>query len=98
MRANLDSSHGVFFSQRLLLALVESGLARDVAYRIVQRHAARAWDEELDFAVLARGDAEIAARVDLERVFSLDAYTSHADTVFDRLRALVTAREAPVRA
>jgi len=98
MRANLDSSHGVFFSQRLLLALVESGLTRDEAYRMVQRHATRAWDEELDFRALARGDAEIAGRVDLERVFSLEAYTAHVDTVFDRLRALVAAREAPVRA
>ena len=98
MRANLDSSHGVFFSQRLLLALVESGLTRDAAYRMAQRHATRAWDEELDFRALALGDAEIAGRVDLERVFSLEAYTAHVDTVFDRLRALVAAREAPVRA
>src|SRR5205085_12502074 len=43
MRRNLESSHGLFFSQRLLLALVESGLARDEAYRLVQRHALRAW-------------------------------------------------------
>jgi len=98
MRANLDSSHSVFFSQRLLLALVETGLTRDAAYRMVQRHATRAWDEELDFRALARGDAEIAGRVELERVFSLEAYTAHVDTVFDRLRALVAAREAPVRA
>ena len=98
MRANLDSSHGVFFSQRLLLALVESGLTRDTAYRIVQRHATRAWEEELDFRALARDDAEITGRVDFDRVFSLDAYTAHVDTVFDRLSALVAAREAPVRA
>src|SRR5581483_6595358 len=44
MRANLDASHGLVFSQRLLLALVESGLARDDAYRLVQRHAMRAWE------------------------------------------------------
>ena len=98
MRANLDASHGVFFSQRLLLALVESGLMRDTAYRIVQRHATRAWDEELDFRELARADREISDRVDLEHVFSLEAYTAHVDTVFDRLRTLVAAREAPVRA
>ena len=58
MRANLDSSHGLFFSQRLLLALVEAGLARDEAYRLVQRHAMRAWDEELDFGELVRADAD----------------------------------------
>ena len=47
---------GLFFSQRLLLALVDSGLDRDVAYRAVQRHAMRAWDEGLDFRELVRAD------------------------------------------
>src|ERR671922_109758 len=61
MRRNLDASHGLFFSQRLLLALVESGLSRQDAYRLVQRHAMRAWDEELDFPALVRGDPEVAA-------------------------------------
>ena len=87
MRENLDASHGLFFSQRLLLALVESGLARDEAYRLVQRHAMRAWDEELDFPTLVRADAEIAGRVDLDAVFDLGAYTRHVDVVFERLRA-----------
>jgi adenylosuccinate lyase len=94
MRRNLESSHGLFFSQRLLLALVESGLGRDEAYRLVQRHAMRAWDEELDLRELVIGDAQIAGRVDLDRVFDLGAYTRHVDTVFDRLRALVAARGA----
>jgi adenylosuccinate lyase len=94
MRGNLESSHGLFFSQRLLLALVESGLVRDEAYRLVQRHAMRAWDEELDLRELVSGDAQIAGRVDLDRVFDLGAYTRHVDTVFDRLRALVAARGA----
>jgi len=94
MRRNLESSHGLFFSQRLLLALVESGLGRDEAYRLVQRHAMRAWDEELDLQELVSGDAQITGRVDLDRVFDLGAYTRHVDTVFDRLRALVAARGA----
>jgi adenylosuccinate lyase len=98
MRANVDAANGVFFSQQLLSALVESGLSRDTAYRVVQRHAARAWDEELDLRDLARTDPEIAPRVDLDRIFALDAYTAHVDTVFDRLRALVDSREAAVRA
>ena len=59
MRRNLESSHGLFFSQRLLLALVESGLPRDGAYRLVQGHAMRAWEEELDFPELVRADPEI---------------------------------------
>ena len=94
MRRNLESSQGLFFSQRLLLALVESGLGRDDAYRLVQRHAMRAWDEELDLRELVSGDAQIAGRVDLDHVFDLGAYTRHVDTVFDRLRALVAARGA----
>jgi len=93
MRRNLDSSHGLFFSQRLLLALVESGLTRDEAYRLVQRHALRAWDEEQDFRELVRADRELAGRVDLDAAFDLTAYTRHVDTVFERLRSLVRREE-----
>jgi adenylosuccinate lyase len=93
MRRNLESSHGLFFSQRLLLALVESGLERDEAYRLVQRHALRAWDEEQDFRELVRADRELAGRVDLDAVFDPTAYTRHVDTVFERLRALVRKEE-----
>jgi adenylosuccinate lyase len=92
MRRNIDASHGLFFSQRLLLALVDSGLDRDEAYRLVQRSAMRAWEEELDFRELIRQEREIAARVDLEAVFDLAAFTRHVDTVFGRLHAL---REEP---
>jgi adenylosuccinate lyase len=93
MRKNLERSGGLFFSQRLLLALVEAGAARDEAYRLVQRHAMRAWDEGLDFRELVRGDGDVAARVDLERVFDLAAYTRHVDVVFERLRALALGKE-----
>jgi adenylosuccinate lyase len=87
MRANLEVTGGLFFSQRLLLALVESGLERDEAYRAVQRHAMRAWDEGLDFRGLVRSDPQIASRVDLTEVFDLGAYTAHVDTVFARVPA-----------
>jgi adenylosuccinate lyase len=97
MRRNLEASHYLFFSQRVLLALVESGLSRDDAYRLVQRNAMRAWDEELDFRDLVRADDEIAGRVDLDAVFDLDAYTRHVDTVFARLHALAD-KEEPVHA
>jgi adenylosuccinate lyase len=97
MRRNLDGSHGLFFSHRLLLALVESGLARDVAYRSVQAHAMRAWEEETDFVELVRSDPELAARLDLDAVFDLDATVRHVDTVFDRLQTLVQ-KEEPVHA
>ena len=93
MRRNLEASHGLFFSQQLLLALVASGLERDEAYRLVQRHALRAWDEEQDFRELVRADREIAGRVDLDAVFDPTAYTRHADTVFERLHSLVRKEE-----
>ena len=94
MRANLESTGGLFFSQRLLLALVASGLDRDGAYRLVQRHAMRAWDEGHDFCELVRADAEISGRVDLDEVFVLGAFTTHAEVVFARLRNLVADWEA----
>jgi adenylosuccinate lyase len=93
MRRNVEESGGLFFSQRLLLALVDSGLVRDEAYRLVQRNATRASEEDLDFRRLVREDADVAGRVDLDAVFDLAAFTRHVDTVFERLRAL---REEPV--
>jgi adenylosuccinate lyase len=95
MRRNLESSHYLFFSQRVLNALVESGLARDDAYRLVQRAAMRGWEEELDFRELCRADDEIASRVDLDSIFDIGAYTRHVDTVFARLEAL---KEEPLHA
>jgi adenylosuccinate lyase len=100
MRRNLEASGGLFFSQRLLLALVESGLERARAYELVQRAAMRAWEEEQDFAELVRADSDISSALDrtaLEEVFDLGAYTRHLDVVFDRLHAL-TRREEPVHA
>jgi adenylosuccinate lyase len=82
MRANLGITHGALFSQRVLLALVESGMARDDAYRIVQEDAQRAWDTGVDLREL------IAARdlgLDLDRVFDLAHYTRHAGEIVGRL-------------
>jgi adenylosuccinate lyase len=97
MRRNLDASHGLVFSHRLLLALVEAGLVRADAYRLVQRHAMQAWDEERDFRALVAADPEIASRVDLDDVFDLEATVRHVDIVFARLHALAR-REEPVHA
>ncbi len=97
MRHNLEAGHGLFFSQRLLLVLVESGLARDEAYRLVQRHALRAHEEEQDFRELVRADEEIAGRFDLDAIFNLAWYTRHVDAVFERLGALA-GKEEPIHA
>src|SRR3954453_4971308 len=97
MLRNLESSHGLVFSHRLLLALIEAGLPRDEAYRLVQGHAMQAWESEADFAGLVRSDPQISGRVDLDAVFDLGATVRHVDTVFDRLQALVQ-KEEPVHA
>src|SRR5215212_6131680 len=100
MRRNLESSHGLFFSQRVLLALVAAGLGRDEAYRIVQRNAMRAWDQEQDFGALVEADPEITRVLSpdaLADAFDLRAYTRHVDAVFQRLRAL-SRKEEPIHA
>jgi adenylosuccinate lyase len=94
MRRNLDASHGLAFSHRLLLALVDSGLARDEAYRLVQAHAMQAWEAEQSFKDLVSADPAVASRVDLDAVFDLEASVRHVDTIFDRLHALVQKEEA----
>ena len=97
MRANLDATGGLFFSQRLLLALVRSGQERDAAYRMVQRHAMRAWDEGLDFRELVESDPEIAPRLD-PTVFDLADALKHVDVIFERLIPLTTRKEEAVHA
>jgi adenylosuccinate lyase len=85
MRDNLDLTHGALHSQRALTALVESGVSRDEAYRIVQESAQRAWDEETAFRDLI---AEAAPDLDLDGVLDDDAYLEHLPEVFARLEAL----------
>jgi adenylosuccinate lyase len=85
MRDNIEQTHGALFSQRALTALVESGMSRDDAYRLVQESAQRAWDEGTSFRDL------IAAKVpelDLDAVFAYDAYLKHVPEVMARLDSL----------
>jgi len=82
MRANLEATHGALFSQRALLALVESGRSRDEAYRIVQENAQRAWDEEIAFRELL---AVAAPELDLDEVFDPSAFVRHAHALIGRL-------------
>ena len=82
MRANLDLTHGALYSQRALLALVESGHSRDEAYRIVQENAQRAWDEGVDFRELL---GEAAPGLALDAIFDPTAFVQHADDIVARL-------------
>ena len=86
MRANLELTYGALFSQRALLALVEGGMARDEAYRIVQEAAQRAWDARHAAARPAGG--EPPRGLDLDAVFDLAAFTRHAAEIVDRLDAI----------
>jgi adenylosuccinate lyase len=85
MRENLNITHGALFSQRALTALVESGLTRDEAYRVVQENAQRAWDTGTEFRKLL---AEATPELDLDAVFDYSAYLTHLPEIFERLEAL----------
>jgi len=87
MLRNLHSTGGLVFSGQLLLDLVEAGVLREDAYRIVQRNAMQAWREEKNFRELIFADPEITSRVDsktLERAFDLDRQLRNVDTIFQR--------------
>ena len=85
MRENLELTHGALFSQRALTALVESGMTRDDAYRLVQRSAQRAWDEGTSFRDLIAAEAP---ELDLDAVFDYGAYLEHVPEVLARLDSL----------
>lgn len=84
MRQNLDASHGLVFSQPVLLALVQAGSDRDDAYRIVQRNAMRAWDEGSDFRALLEADHDVDNSV-LDDAFDLTRSLRHLDQVLDQV-------------
>jgi adenylosuccinate lyase len=91
MRRNLELTQGLVFSQKVLLALIDSGLAREDAYKIVQRNAMRAWAERTPFRGLLEADADLTSRLDaaaLDAIFDYGAYTKHIDDSFRRLGLL----------
>jgi adenylosuccinate lyase len=85
MLENLEMTHGALFSQRALTALVESGMTRDDAYRVVQENAQQAWDTGTEFRDLI---GEATPQLDLDAVFDHGAYLTHIPEVFERLEAL----------
>jgi len=90
MKANLESTGGLVFSGQLLLDLVENGLSREDAYRIVQRHAMRAWRQGLNFRDLVLKDKRISGRIprrQIERAFDLKRQLRNIDNIFDRVFA-----------
>ncbi|MDP9326482.1 MAG: adenylosuccinate lyase, partial [Candidatus Dormibacteraeota bacterium] len=88
MAANLNVAGGVVFSQRVLLALVEKGMSRDDAYRIVQAAALKAWDEGGDFRKELEADARVGELLTLEEIgelFDAKWHVRHLDTTYKRL-------------
>lgn len=88
MQRNIDQSYHVFFSQKLLLALVEKGMLREDAYRLVQRNAHKAFDEKILFGTLIKKETEITAiltQKELDSIFNFDVYTKEVDMIIDRV-------------
>jgi adenylosuccinate lyase len=88
MARNLDRLGGLVHSQRVLLALVDKGLAREDAYRLVQRNAMRVWQGGEDFLALLKADAEVSkvlSPAELEALFDLAYHTKRVDDIFARV-------------
>ncbi|MFQ5432785.1 MAG: adenylosuccinate lyase [Nitrospinota bacterium] len=88
MKKNIDCSHGLFYSQRVLLALTESGLTREDAYAMVQKLAMRSWKEERPFRELVAADKGITDRLGkeaIEELFDLNYYLRKVDEIFSRV-------------
>jgi adenylosuccinate lyase len=88
MRRNIESTRGVLFSQRVLLALIEKGMSREEAYGVVHRRAMESWDEDRDFRDLAGAEPEISKRIsasELDALFDYGYYVRHVDRIFERV-------------
>ena len=88
MRANVDATRGLIFSQSVLLALTRKGLTREEAYAIVQRSSLRAWRDGLDFRALVAADPAVSRVLgpgEIEPCFSLDPYLDKIDYIFERV-------------
>jgi len=88
MRRNLEMTHGLVFSGQLLLDLAAAGMLREQAYRVVQAHAMKAWEEEGDFRKSIEEDLEIRAVLSKEQIaeaFSLDRQLRNVGKIFERV-------------
>jgi adenylosuccinate lyase len=88
MQRNLDMTHGLVYSQRVLLALIDAGLSRSRAYDIVQRCAMECWRTEADFHDLLANEAEVRELLPgdaLKKLFDVEYYLAHVGTAFERV-------------
>ena len=88
MIQNVEMTRGLLFSQRLMLTLIEKGVSRDDAYKVMQTNSARTWDEDDDFRELVRSDPTVTtymSQADLDDTFDYGYYVRFVDDVFDRI-------------
>jgi adenylosuccinate lyase len=88
MRENLEVTRGLIFSQRVLTALIEKGLSRQEAYKIVQRSSMKAWKDRTSFLGLLQADPEVGKHLsqsELKGLFDYQFFLRHVDEVFERL-------------
>jgi len=88
MRRNLDRLGGLIHSQRVLIALTQKGVAREDAYRLVQRNAMKVWADGVDFLSLLKADPDVRAKLsdpEIEANFDLGYHLKHVDTIFARV-------------
>jgi adenylosuccinate lyase len=88
MQKNVDLLGGLVHSQRVLLALTQKGVAREDAYRLVQRNAMKAWAGDADLLTLLKADKDVRKHLsvaELEDNFNLDFHFAHVDTIFRRV-------------
>jgi len=91
MKENLNSLHGVVFSQRALLLLIEKGLSRDDAYKIIQKNALEALDKKISFLELLKSDSAVKAKLGkegeetLEKLFNPEHYFQHLEYLYEKV-------------
>jgi adenylosuccinate lyase len=88
MLKSLETTHGLVFSQRVMLALIDKGLSRQESYEFTQRNAMESWRTGKKFLTLLKADKELMLKIsseELETIFNYNFYTAHVDAIFQRL-------------
>ena len=88
MMRNLEKTEGLIFSQSVLLALVDKGITREEAYRLVQKNAMESWTREKNFLKLLKKDkkiGELMTEPEIEKIFNLKAQFRNINTIFKRV-------------
>lgn len=88
MKENMNRTHGLIFSQKLMLSLVDKGLIREKAYDIAQRNALKAWEERASYQELIKGDQEVSKYLteeEIDRIFDYRSFLKEVDYIYQRI-------------